>query len=51
MPQIVDVLWVGPNRAAIKAVNLSGYCYQMVDRAEGERVQAALAEELRDLKT
>ena len=51
MPQIVDVLWVGPNRAAIKSFCETGACYRLVDRAEGERVAAILAAELRDLKS
>jgi len=48
IPQIIDVLWLGENRAAIKAGVGDGIAYRLVDRAEGERVAAQLTTELRE---
>ncbi len=47
-PQIIDVLWLGEDRAAIKAGVGDGIAYRLVDRAEGERIAVQLATDLRE---
>ena len=44
--EIVDVMFIADDRAAIKAVCGDGVRWSLVDRATGERVACELAAEL-----